>query len=54
MSGMWLHNILPVTLSRLNPYTDFNEIWHAYTIVLEKGHRLLLTVIKDTRGWSQG
>lgn len=33
--------------TQLSRCTDFNEIWHINTSVLEEGHRLLFTAITE-------
>lgn len=37
--------ILSVTFSCLNCYTDFIDIWHEHTLILEEDHWLLFTAI---------
>lgn len=38
---------LPITLSRLNRFTDFNEISIGDTLIVEEGRRLLFTAITN-------
>lgn len=37
-------------LSRLNRYTDFNDIWYGDFIIFKGGHRLIFTTKTDFDG----
>lgn len=42
-----MRKYLSVSLSRLNQRTDFNEVYHGYSLMPEVGHRLLSIPITD-------